>query len=126
MIRNFRRTSVAMAVLLALGMVACGGPATPAAQVTALCRGAFGNRALNSAPGTVQDVRTLSVSVGPPQHPQAFAKARSKQMIGWCWTGGPGNYVLYAVATGYKPLRIEGLGGTSFTNTPAPGPAPIP
>jgi hypothetical protein len=125
-----RAFGLLLMVLLLAGCVS--SPATPAADAKALCQSAFGSMALNSAPGTVEDLRTTTV--GPPPPPpgrplgfaNAFPKAEGRQTIGWCWTGKPGNYELYAVTTGYKPIRVEGLAGQSETKTPSPGPAAIP
>ena len=95
-----------------------------------LCEDALGSQVLNSASGTVNDVRTLVVGPLWPAHPfsypHAFPKASGSQAIGWCWTGHPSNYTLYAATSGYPPLRVEGLAGPLETRTPAPGPAPIP
>ena len=87
------------------------------------CRLAFGSRVLNSAPGTVGDLRTLVVGPGDRPAPNAFPGRLTGEIIGWCWTGEPGNYVLYAADGGYQPVRVEGI---TVSQTPAPGPAPIP
>jgi hypothetical protein len=117
---------VALGLVLALGTLdACGGPTT-AAQARSLCQAALGSRALNSAPGTVEELRTLRIGPGLLAVPHAFPRAAANQVIGLCWTGKPGNYELYAVANGYEPLRVEGLGGKYITTTPGPGTVPIP
>ena len=119
-------------LLIPLVLGGCSSPSTPADLAQSLCQNAFGAKALNSAPGTVEDLRTTIVGGPPPSAGQplefanAFPKAEGSQTIGWCWTGRPENYLLYAVAAGYKPVHIEGFGGRSFTKTPAPGPAAIP
>lgn len=121
-----------IASLMALVLAGCArSPATPAAVATSLCQMAFGSKALNSAPGTVENLR--ATTVGPPPLPgrplgfaNAFPKAEGSQTIGWCWTEKPGSYELYAVTTGYKPIRVEGLAGQLETKTPSPGPADIP
>jgi hypothetical protein len=109
---------------LASGYAYGASPRTPGALAKSECESAFGRKALNSAPGTVQDVRTLQVGPGYHPAPHAFAKAPPRESIGWCWTKKGTTYTLYAVAAAYKPVRVEGLGTT--IHTPAPGPAPIP
>ena len=128
-----RRVMGALALTVPLG--ACGGPSPhsisaasppPTATARTLCHNAFGFGSLNSAPGTVSDVRAF-IPGGPSDNrpaPHAFPRASSDEVVGWCWTGGPGSYDLYAVAAGYKPVRVEGLGGPLETKTPPPGPAP--
>lgn len=81
---------------------------------------------LNAMTASVQDVRELRVGIGPPVAPHAFAPAPATDRAAWCWTGEPTNYTLFAVGPDGSAVRVEGLGGPTFTTTPAPGPAPIP
>ena len=99
---------------------------SPTTEATRLCSSAFATRYLNSAPGTVGDVRSLTVGPGNRPGKDAFIGESDRQTVAWCWTGGPGDYTLYAVVQGHPPLKIEGLGGPLETQTPAPGPAAIP
>jgi hypothetical protein len=105
-------------------------PASPSALARDLCQTSLGAQALNSAPGTVAEVRSTFVVAPSPsgklEFPNAFPGARGNQIIGWCWTGKPQLYELYAVASHFKPMRVEGLGGAYILKTPEPGPAPIP
>ena len=109
-------------------LTACGSPAGPVTEARSLCQSAFGTKALNSAPGTVEDVRNLSIGPPPGYQPgsHAFRGTNGSQVIGWCWTGKPGDYEMYAVTSGFKPVKIEGLAGPLETKTPLPGPAAIP
>lgn len=91
-----------------------------------LCSSAFGTHYLNSATGSVADVRTLAVGPGYRPGRDAFVGMAGSHTMAWCWTGAPGAYTLYAVVQGHPPFRMEGLGGTLELQAPAPGPAPIP
>ena len=121
--------------LMALCLGACGGSSrasnprvigTPASEAARLCGSAFPGHALNSVIGTIEEVRSLKVGPGYSPAPNAFAHLPQSQEIAWCWTGAPGHYVLYAVASGQKPVRVEALLGPNASQTPEPGPAPIP
>ncbi len=119
-----------IAGLIGTGVVLSGrsAPENPAVVARLLCNGAFGNRALNSSPVSVKEVRT-SVPGGPAESPplrDAFRGASTGAVAAWCWTGKPQNYHLYAVVQGYPPRFFEGVVGPPFTSTPAPGPAAIP
>jgi hypothetical protein len=109
---------------LASGCGHAASPESPVALAKSDCEGDFGSKALNSAPGTVEDVRTLEIGPGSRPVPHAFAGAPRKDTIAWCWTKKGTTYNLYAVAAAYKPVRVEGLGNA--IHTPAPGPAAIP
>jgi hypothetical protein len=93
-----------------------------------ICETALGatKTVLNAMATSVQDVRQLAVGPGPPVAPHAFATAQGTDRAAWCWTGVPTNYTLFAVGPDGSTVRVEGLGGPTFTSTPAPGPAPIP
>lgn len=141
--RQRRRRNVA--ILLAMVVVAAGAviaglagagvilasrgaPGSAAAVARTLCRDAFGNRALNSAPVSVESLRA-SIPGGPGEAPpfrDAFRGAPTGAVAAWCWTGKSRKYRLYAVVQGYRPRYFEGVSGSPFTRTPAPGPAAIP
>ncbi len=120
------RVLVAATALAMVSVALSGCSSSPSTEAKSLCQGAFGSKALNWAPGTVQDVRTLRIGPGVLAAPHAFPKAAANEIVGLCWTGKPGNYELYAVAGGYKPVRVEGLGGKYETTTPGPGTVPFP
>jgi hypothetical protein len=116
-------------------LAACGHATTaqcnsevtsPTTEAARLCSSALAAHYLNSAPGTVADVRRLTVGPGYRPGKDAFVGEADTQTVAWCWTGGPGGYTLYAVVQGHPPLKIEGMGGPLATQTPAPGPAAIP
>lgn len=98
----------------------------PASEASKLCASAFSARTLNSATGTVAEVRSLTVGPGIRVAAHAFPGVSGSEVIAWCWTGGPGHFVLYAVADGHAPVKVEGLSGPNATQTPQPGPPPIP
>ena len=98
-------------------------PTTGAAR---LCSSAFPAHYLNAASGTVADVRSLTVGPGYKPGKNAFVGEADSRTVAWCWTGGPGDYTLYAVVQGHPPLKIEGMSGPRATHTPAPGPGAIP
>lgn len=119
-----------MATCCALG--ACGGSAasrpssqstSPATDAAHLCSSVFGSHYINSAMGTVGDVRTITVGPGYQPGKDAFVGVPDGQVAAWCWTGTSGDYKLYAVVQGHPPLKVEGL---AVARAPAPGPAPIP
>lgn len=127
---NLRRT-ICLLVGLTL-CAACGrsGPSPSRSQATSptteaarLCSSAFGSRYINSAIGTVAEVRTLTVGPGFQPAKDAFSDVPAGQVAAWCWTGAAGAYRLYAVVQGHPPLKVEGL---AVANAPGPGPAPIP
>jgi len=105
---------------------ATGRTLTATARV--LCRDALGARTLNSEPTKVSVVRHFGY--GPEDFhpaPNAFPGLRANQVVGLCWTGSPKtSYQLYAVASHFKPVRIEGVTGVGFTSTPPPGFIDIP
>jgi len=109
----------------------CSGPRPIAATAEVVCRGAFGSKPLNWVATTVGAVRAFEPGGPDPaigtSHPysHAFANNDSNQMAGWCWTGKPTAYRLFAVAPNYAPLLVQGLSGKAVTTTPPPGPAPI-
>jgi hypothetical protein len=126
-------TLVCLALLFGLssGQGAGAAPSKSLSTARGLCRSALGAKALNAAPGTIGALRKLivgptSVSIATSRFAHVFPGAKGAQIIGWCWTGEPGNYKLYAVAAAYKPVGVEGLRGKTYRMTPAPGPAPIP
>ena len=122
-----RKWLIASTLCLALLASDCGevhSPETKGALAKSECERSFGSKALNSAPGTVEDVRSLEVGPGNHPAPHAFRTAPPKELIGWCWTRIGTTYTLYAVAANFKPVPVEGLGNTA--HTPKPGPAPIP
>lgn len=96
----------------------------PAATAASLCQSAFGEAVVNSAPGVVRDVRAIQVGppLQPPPHHDTFPGAKTTDVIGWCWSDRSGAYKLYAVATEFEPVYVEGL---SYAPS-GPGPAPIP
>jgi len=81
---------------------------------------------LNAAPATVSDVRSIRVGPGGEPGKNAFPAAAGADIAAWCWTGGPGHYILFAIGPDGSRVLIEGLSGPELTSTPAPGPAPIP
>ena len=121
-----RTVAIATAAGLGVGIMfcGCGGhvPGTQVVSVSQLCQSALGSRVLNSAPGTVGELRSLVIGPNDRPAPNGFPGRITGQIIGWCWTGEPGNYVLYAAEGGYQPLRVEGI---AVGQAPAPGPAPI-
>lgn len=123
-----KRARTVTLLLALLAIASCSGPTTPAALAKSLCHSAFGDKALNSAPGNVQDLRTLMMGpfAQPPlEFAHAFPNAGRNQTIGWCWTESQRSFSLYAVTAGYKPVRVEGLRGTVGNKTPPPGPEQI-
>ncbi|HET9732945.1 MAG TPA: hypothetical protein VFP54_09750 [Acidimicrobiales bacterium] len=124
-------------IALVLALVGCGSSITkgltpvtetshmtsPATEATKMCSSAFGSHYVNSAIGTVGDVRTLEVGPGLQPGESAYVGLPASQVSAWCWTGTPGDYTLYAVVGGRPPLKIEGM---AVSQAPAPGPAPIP
>lgn len=105
-----------------------GAPRSAGAVARTLCRDTLGSRALNSAPVSVKVLRA-SIPGGPGRAPpfrDAFRGAPTAAVAAWCWTGAPRSYRLYAVVQGYRPRYFEGVAGSPFTRTPAPGPAAIP
>ena len=127
---NLRR-AICLLVGLALCAAACGsGPspssgqaASPTTEAARLCSSAFGSRYINSAVGTVSEVRNLTVGPGFQPAKDAFSGVPAGQVAAWCWTGTSGDYRLYAVVQGHPPIKIEGM---AVAQAPAPGPAPIP
>ncbi len=101
---------------------------SPASTARFLCLDALGARALNSAAEKLETVRQFGygpTDIQPAAN--AFKSLGPSQTVGVCWTGAPSaGYELYAVATGYKPVRIEGVTGIGFKSTPAPGFVDIP
>lgn len=101
---------------------------SPTATARALCHDILGARALNSEPEKLSTVRQFTF--GPATHPaapSAFPGLSTNQVVGVCWIGRPSTgYKLFAVATGYKPVFIEGVTGVGFTSTPLPGFVDIP
>lgn len=113
-------------------VAACGGSAaspassqatSPATEAAKLCSSAFGSRYINSALGTVGDVRAITVGPGFQPAKDAFSGVPASQVAAWCWTGTSGDYRLYAVVQGHPPVKVEGM---AVAQAPAPGPAPIP
>ena len=100
-----------------------GHATSPTTNAAKLCSSAFGSRYINSAAGTVGDVRTLTVGPGFQPAKDAFVGVPVGHVAAWCWTGSSGDYRLYAVVRGQTPLKIEDL---AVAQAPAPGPAPIP
>lgn len=88
-----------------------------------LCHDILGAQALNSDPVKVSTVRQFTYGPTDIQPaPDAFQGLGKNHVVGLCWTGGPStSYQLYAVASHYKPVRIEGVSGVGFTSTPPPG-----
>lgn len=111
-----------------LAAVESSGPSpSQATTARALCHGILGARALSSAPTTLRTVRQFTYGPGIHPAPNAFPGLSGNEVIGVCWTGKPSaGYELYAVAAGYKPVRIEGVSGVGFTSTPRSGFAEIP
>jgi hypothetical protein len=101
---------------------------TMAATARALCHELLGPQALNSEPAKVSTVHQFGY--GPADFhpaPNAFPGLGANQIVGLCWTGSPNTgYRLYAVASHYRPVRIEGVMGVGFKSTPAPGFIDIP
>lgn len=88
---------------------------------------------LNSAPETVQTVRSFYISPGGPAptlqmratKARKFAALSLKrtEVVGWCWTRtGTDRFTAFALAAGHKPLFIERISGTG---PPHPGPRPV-
>jgi hypothetical protein len=96
---------------------------SPTTEAANLCSSAFGSYHINSAIGTVGDVRTLTVGPGFQPAKDGFIGVPAGHAAAWCWTGSSGDYRLYAVVRGHTPLKIEGM---AVAQVPAPGPAPIP
>jgi hypothetical protein len=102
-------------------------PPSPTATARALCHDILGARALNSEPEKLITVRQFTYGPGSRPAPNAFPGLDTSQVVGVCWTAKPSTgYELYAVASGYKPVRIEGVTGVGFTSTPLPGFVDIP
>jgi hypothetical protein len=100
---------------------------SPTATARALCHDILGARALNSEPEKVSTIRQFTYGPGVHPAPNAFPTLGTNQVVGVCWTGRPNtSYKLYAVASGYKPVLIEGVTGVGFTSTPLPGFVDIP
>ena len=97
--------------------------ASPNSEAAKLCSSAFDSHYINSATGTVGDVRSISVGPGSQPGKDAFVGIPASQVAAWCWTGTTGDYTLFAVVHGHPPLKIEGM---TVAQAPAPGPAPIP
>lgn len=91
-----------------------------------LCATALPAGHLNAASTTVGEVHATVVGPGSRPGSDAFVGSPDSAAAAWCWTGTPGDYVLYAAGPDGESVRIEGLAGETFTSTPAPGPAPIP
>lgn len=107
---------------------------SPATVASSMCHAGYGKLLLNSAPETVQTVRSFYISPGGPgPSPQLRAtKARKfaalsltrTEVMAWCWTRtGTDRFTAFALAAGHKPLYIEGVAGIG---PPGPGPAAIP
>jgi hypothetical protein len=98
------------------------------ATARVLCHDVLGAQALNSEPAKVSTVRQFGY--GPENFhpaPNAFPGLGANQVVGLCWTGSPNSgYRLYAVASHYKPVRIEVVTGVGFKSTPTPGFIDIP
>ena len=102
-------------------------PPSPTATARALCHDILGARALNSEPEKLITVRQFTYGPGSRSAPNAFPGLDTSQVAGVCWTAQSSTgYELYAVAPGYKPVRIEGVTGVGFTSTPLPGFVDIP
>ena len=102
-------------------------PSSPTATARALCHDILGARALNSEPEKLITVRQFTYGPGSRPAPNAFPGLGTNQVVVVCWSGKPRTgYELYAVASGYKPVRIEGVTGVGFTSTPLPGFVDIP
>ena len=102
-------------------------PPSPMATARALCHDILGARALNSEPEKLIAVRQFTYGPGSRSAPNAFPGLDTSQVAGVCWTAQSSTgYELYAVAPGYKPVRIEGVTGVGFTSTPLPGFVDIP
>ncbi|HEY5111509.1 MAG TPA: hypothetical protein VII67_04180 [Acidimicrobiales bacterium] len=100
---------------------------SPTATARALCHDILGARALNSEPEKLSAVRQFTFGPGDHPAPNAFPGLGTNQVVGLCWIGRPSTgYRLFAVATGYKPVRIEGVTGVGFRSTPLPGFVDIP
>jgi hypothetical protein len=101
---------------------------TLSATARVLCHDVLGARALNSEAANVSLVRQFRY--GPDDFrpaSNAFQGLGTNQVVGLCWTGTPNtSYQLYAVASHYKPVRIEGVTGVGFKSTPPPGFIDIP
>jgi hypothetical protein len=140
--RHLRGSFIVLAVLLVavLLIIGWGGRTSPSKLTTGddakspastarfLCHDALGGRALNSAAeklGTVRQFGYGPTDIQPAAN--AFKSLGPSQIVGVCWTGTPSaGYELYAVATGYKPVRIEGVEGIGFKSSPKPGFVDIP
>jgi hypothetical protein len=117
--------------LVALGVSLAaftGAGPSPTSTARLLCHDVLGGRALNSEPEKVSTVRQFGY--GPADFhpaPNAFRTLGAIHTVAVCWTGTPnGGYELYAVTTGYKPVRIEGVTGVGLKSTPTPGFVDIP
>jgi hypothetical protein len=101
---------------------------TVAAAARVSCHDVLGARALNSEPTKVGAVRQFGY--GPDDlhpAPNAFQGLGANQVVRLCWTGRSNtSYQLYAVASHYQPVRIEGVTGVGFKSTPPPGFIDIP
>lgn len=71
--------------VIAVAVVGCTGSKSDDAAHA--CRSAFGARLVNSAVGTVGEVRGVRIGPGysPPQARNAFPGAASSQAAAWCW-----------------------------------------
>src|ERR1035437_10342950 len=125
-----RGVALLIVAVIALGVslaaFTSSGP-SPTTTAQALCHDILGARALNSEPEKVSTIRQFTY--GPDVHPapNAFLGLGMNQVVGVCWTGRPSiGYELYATASGYKPVRIEGVKGVGFRSAPAPGFIDIP
>jgi hypothetical protein len=92
------------------------------ASAEALCQSRFGTRYLNSAPGTVAEVRAVTAGPGALATPGAFPGAAPRALAAWCWIGRSGDYHDYAVELGFAPILKGGIAGPLATTTPPPGP----
>ncbi len=120
-------TSVAAPTTVATTTGSAAHIASAQARAESMCRAAFGARALNAAPGTVNEARSLTA--GPESfqgHKDAFRGARPHAVIAWCWLGHPGLYKSYAVTQGFAPVLMGTIGGAVITAPPAAGPPVIP
>lgn len=131
---TYRMAGIALAGLVGLCALAASlvavshGSASPASLATTLCRTSFGSKARNSAPGTVAQLRTVTLGGPQPYKPdlRAFPGVSTDTTIAWCWTGGPRDYTLYAVAVGFKPVMVQQVSGQGAGAGPPPAGRPVP
>jgi hypothetical protein len=62
----------------------CRGCSRATAKAASLCRGAFGDDLLTSAPTTVHEVRRSGIGIVGNLHPHAFPGLSNREFAAWC------------------------------------------